>query len=269
MSQPLSTALGRLLDRQVRDSVLLRPDWSVAPAIRALSTLRRGLDVGVSAPPFDTFNLGAHCGDEAKAVAHNRAALQWIGELPALPRWLRQVHGTRVWRFDGSADPAEIEADAAVTSVPGVVLTILTADCLPVLLASDAGDEVGAAHAGWRGLAAGVIEGCVEAMRTPASRLQAWLGPAAGPSAYEVGDEVRSALVEADPGCDAAFAPTRPGHYLCDLPTLARRRLQRAGVERVFGGEHCTLSDAQRFFSHRRDGRSGRMASLIWIDSPR
>jgi polyphenol oxidase len=259
--------LGRLLDRQVRESVQLRADWPAPARVRAFTTLRRGLAVGESLPPFDAFNLGARCGDDPAAVAHNRAALGWVGELPAPPHWLRQVHGTGVARI-AHPEPASAEepvADAAVTDVAGVVLAILTADCLPVLFCAADGGEVGAAHAGWRGLAAGVLEHTVAAMHTPAAGLLAWLGPAAGPAAYEVGEEVRAAFVDIDAGAAAAFAPTRPGHFLCDLYALARRRLGALGVARVSGGQHCTIRDAARFYSHRRDGRSGRMASLIWI----
>lgn len=268
----LDRPLARLLERQVRDSVLLHPVWPAPPRVRALTTLRRGLDVGISMPPFETFNLGARCGDDPAAVEHNRAALQWIGELPSAPHWLQQVHGTAVLRIDqdavgGLRGDVEPVADAAVTEVPGEVLAILSADCLPVLLCAADGAEIGAAHAGWRGLAAGVLESTVAAMHTPPAHLLAWLGPAAGPRAYEVGEEVRAAFVDVEPAAAVAFALTRPGHYLCDLYALARRRLQALGVARVSGGEHCTISDAHRFYSHRRDGRSGRMASLIWIDS--
>ena len=242
--------------------------WPAPLQVRALTTLRRPL--GASAAPFDTFNLGTRCGDDAVAVARNRDTMTAILALPNSPVWLRQVHGTGVARVGdalhgphGGID--EPEADAAVTSTPGVVLAILTADCLPVLFCSVNGDEVGAAHAGWRGLHAGVLEHTVASMRTPPDRLLAWLGPAAGPKAYEVGVEVRGAFVEADPLADSAFEPTRPGHWLCDLYALARQRLARAGVTRISGGQACTISDAQRFYSHRRDARTGRMASLIWI----
>lgn len=265
---PLSRPLGRWLDRRVRDSVLLRADWPAPPGVRALTTLRCGLEVGVSAPPFDRFNLGDRCGDDPEAVAHNRAALRWLAELPAEPRWLRQVHGTRVWRFHAGDAVQDVEADAAVTSVPGEVLVVLTADCLPILLCAADGSEVAAVHAGWRGLAAGIVERSIAAMRTPPGRVLAWIGPAAGPARYEVDAAVRDPFVAGDPGAAAAFAPTHPGHWLCDLPRLATMRLQRLGVGVVHGGRHCTISDPQRFYSHRRDGRSGRMASLIWLAAP-
>jgi YfiH family protein len=277
----LGEVFGRYLDAQVRASALLPADWPAPPGVRAFTTLRRGLNVGVSKPPFDTFNLGnrsAADGDDPQIVAINRAALGWIGELPAPPHWLRQVHGVQVERFDAPIAthaanaivnvPAtdELSADASVTSVADSVLAILTADCLPVVFASDAGDEVGAAHAGWRGLAAGVLEATVAAMQTPSERLIAWLGPAAGPQVYEIGEEVFRAFVDADPAAEAAFVATRPGHWRVDLYALARRRLAAVGVERVYGGGLCTISDNDRFFSHRRDARTGRMATVVWFE---
>lgn len=265
---------GRYLDRAVRDSVLLRADWPVPANIHACTTLRRGLNVGVSAPPFDAFNLGyrnAADGDRPEAVDTNRAALGWIAGLPSPPHWLRQVHGVAVQRCDAprpadATDAIEPVADASVTASAEVVLAILTADCLPVVFAADDGREVAAAHAGWRGLAGGVLEATVAAMRTPADRIVAWLGPAAGPKAYEIGEEVYRAFVDRDPAAASAFVVTRSGHWHVDLYALARRRLAQAGVSRVHGGGLCTISDPQRFFSHRRDARTGRMATLVWFD---
>ena len=243
----------------------LAADWPAPASVRAFATLRG--PAGLSAPPFDHFNLGARSGDDPQVVADNRDELGRLLALPSPPRWLRQVHGSHVQRLTADDAPStEPEADAAVTADPGVVLAILTADCLPVLFASIDGDEVGAAHAGWRGLAAGVLERTVAAMRTPPSRLLAWLGPAAGPQAYEVGEEVRAAFVGADAATAATFVATRPGHWLCDLYALARLRLARAGVTRVHGGGMCTISDPQRFYSYRRDGATGRMASVVWIN---
>jgi YfiH family protein len=244
---------------------LLAADWDAPANVHAFTTLRHG--AGSSPPPFDSFNLGnarAADGDDAAAVARNRAELVARAGLPSPPCWLRQVHGTRVLRFDAPVDD-EPEADAAVTSARGVVLAILTADCLPVVFAARDGSEVGAAHAGWRGLAAGVLEATVAAMRADPGELVAWLGPAAGPQAYEVGVEVFEAFTSRDPGAAAAFAPTRPGHWRVDLCALARRRLAAAGVGHVDGGGLCTISEPRRFFSHRRDGRSGRLATLAWI----
>ncbi|MCR6497295.1 peptidoglycan editing factor PgeF [Thermomonas sp. S9] len=243
-------------------NAFLRADWPAPPGVHALTTLRHGL--GVSAPPFDRFNLGVRCGDAPEAVAENRRQLAAALALPSVPRWLRQVHGVAV-----AVEPAEDEpeADAAVSAIPGRVLAILTADCLPVVLAARDGGEIAAAHAGWRGLAAGVLEATVAAMRTPPAGLMAWLGPAAGPQAYEIGAEVRAAFVDVDPVADAAFVATRPGHWRVDLYALARRRLAAAGLamDAIHGGGLCTISDRARFYSHRRDGRGGRMATLAWI----
>lgn len=245
---------------------ILAADWPAPPNIIGLTTQRDG--PGVSLPPFDRFNLGIRCGDDIAHAMENRRALHQGLALPSPARWLQQVHGVAVARFDIGAggDPAEEPvADASVTSTPACVLAILTADCLPVLFCAEDGSEVGAAHAGWRGLAAGVLESTIASMRTPAARLMAWLGPAAGPAAYEVGDEVRNAFVHADGDAAAAFVPTRAGHWLVDLYALARRRLALAGVDRVYGGGLCTISDPQRFYSHRRDQKTGRMASLVWM----
>lgn len=241
----------------------LEPDWPAPACVRARSTTR-ALE-GASQAPFDAFNLGAHCGDDVRAVAANRALLREWFALPSAPRWLRQVHGTAVAEFEvGAEQENEPEADAAITHAPGVVLAVLTADCLPLLVCADDGSEVAAIHAGWRGLAAGVIERTIEKLRSPRERLLVWLGPAIGPKSYEVGVEVRDAFVSRDAAADAAFAPTRPGHWHCDLYTLARRALVALGVARVYGGGYDTHADA-RFYSHRRDQRTGRFASLIWI----
>jgi hypothetical protein len=187
--------------------------------------------------------------------------------VPAEPRWLRQVHGTGVADADLPAAGDAPEADAAVARRPGVVCAVTIADCMPVFLAHEAGEAVGIAHAGWRGLAAGVIEATLGALRLPSAHLVAWLGPAIGPRAYEVGDEVRTEFLRRDAECAGAFRPSRPGRWMLDLYAVARRRLARAGVERVHGGNHCTHSDAARFYSWRRDGASERMAALVWIES--
>lgn len=246
----------------------LDADWPAPPGIRALTTTRHGL--GVSQPPFDHFNLGIRCGDDAVAVVENRRQLEVALGLPASPHWLKQVHGIEVVRFltppPASAGEGEVQADAAVTTTPGIVLAILTADCLPVVFAARDGSEIAAAHAGWRGLADGMLEATVAAMKTPARDIVAWLGPAAGPDAYEIGEEVFDALVSGDAGASAAFAPTRPGHWKVDLYALARRRLAGIGVTDLHGGGLCTISDPARFFSHRRDRRSGRIATLAWIE---
>lgn len=250
-------------------SPLLPADWPAPPGVHAFTTLRHG--IGESQPPFDTFNLGNRYtadGDDPATVERNRARLVEHAGLPSSPLWLKQVHGADVVRCETGASGDEPVADAAVTSMRSVVLAILTADCLPVVFAADDGREVAAAHAGWRGLAAGVLEATLAAMGTPAGRVVAWLGPAAGPLAYEIGEEVYRAFVDRDPASVAAFAATRPGHWRVDLYALARMRLAQAGVTRVHGGGLCTISDPQRFFSHRRDARTGRMATLVWFDGP-
>ena len=227
--------------------------------MRALATTRRG---GVSCAPWHGFNLADHVGDDPPAVAANRALLR--RELPADPAWLAQVHGTRC--VDAALAVPGTRADASFTRRRGVVCAVLTADCLPVLLCDDRATVVGVAHAGWRGLAAGVIEATVAAMNEPGTRLMAWLGPAIGPQAFEVGGEVRDLFVARDPRAINAFAPAGAGKWLCDLYQLARQRLDALGIGRINGGDCCTASDGERFFSHRRDGVSGRMASLVWLE---
>ncbi len=250
----------------------LRADWPAPSGVCAFTTLRGG--AGASSPPFDRFNLGnrsAADGDDPAIVQRNREALVAGLALPSPPHWLRQVHGVQVLRFEQppTAHGIDVEpsADAAVTAEPGVVLAILTADCLPVVFAACDGREIGAAHAGWQGLAGGVLEATVAALRTPPSRLQAWLGPAAGPQRYEVGVNVREAFLQHDAAAANAFVPTRPGHWNVDLYALARQRLAVAGLDpaQVYGGGLCTIADAARFYSYRRDGRTGRMATLAWI----
>lgn len=255
----------RDVSAQVRASVLhasmLPNGWPAPPGVHALTTLRG--PVGDSAAPLDRFNLGLRCGDDPDAVRGNRIMLEKGLDLPSSPRWLRQVHGTTVVVEPGDDEP---EADAAVTRNPGTVLAILTADCLPVVFASNDGSEVAAAHAGWRGLAAGVLEATVAAMQTPAVDISAWLGPAAGYDAYEIGAEVRDAFVSCNLVPEAMFAATRAGHWRINLHGLAIGRLMDAGIPRrsIHGGGLCTISDPRRFFSHRRDARSGRMATLVW-----
>ncbi|MET0225453.1 MAG: peptidoglycan editing factor PgeF [Dokdonella sp.] len=238
----------------------IRPGWPHLAGVQAVVTTRHL--PGHSAPPFDRCNLGARSGDDADAVAANRAALaQWLS-LPAAPHWLRQVHGIEVHAADAPAG-CEPEADAAVTRGADVVVAILTADCLPILFCADDGSAVAAAHAGWRGLAAGVIEATLARMAVPAARISAWLGPAIAAVSYEVGEEVRAAFVEREAGAAAAFAATRPGHWRCDLYALARRRLAAAGVVAIHGGGFDTFTDA-RFYSYRRERDTGRFASMIW-----
>jgi len=246
-------------------SAWVAADWPAPPGVHALTTTRHGL--GISQPPFDTFNMGARCGDDPAAVSANRGQLVEALGLLSPPRWLRQVHGIDVVVEPGTDEP---EADASVTRADGVVVAILTADCLPVVLAATDGSEIAAAHAGWPGLSAGMLEATVAAMRTPAARLQAWIGPGAGPTRYEVGAEVRERFIARDPASAVAFVPTRPGHWLVDLPAIARQRLASVGMDpaRVHGGRLCTISEPSRWFSHRRDGVSGRMVTLAWRGRP-
>lgn len=250
----------------------LQAGWPAPRGVHALTTLRHG--AGSSLPPFDHFNLGnrsAAEGDDPAVVEANRRQLAQLAGLPSWPHWLRQVHGTGVFHAREAAQPLaaaeEPVADAAVTAVPGVVLAILTADCLPVLLAARDGSEVAAAHAGWRGLADGMLQATVAAMQTRPDQLLAWLGPAAGPQHYEIGSDVRDAFLAGDARAATAFVPTRPGHWTMDLYALARQRLVAAGLSAaaIHGGDQCTISQPAQFFSHRRDRRSGRMASLIWM----
>ena len=251
---------------QMTDSWIF-PDWPAPVPVHAAITTRLG--PGISSPPFERFNLGRHSGDGADAVESNRSALQQVLGLPSAPRWLRQVHGTSVAQLGPLAGTDEPQADAAVSRIPGTVLAILTADCLPVLFCADDGSEIGAAHAGWRGLAAGVLEATLTQLETPPNRVLAWLGPCIGADSYEVGNEVRDAFVDRSSTAAACFHATRPGHWNCDLAGLAAQRLRQAGVERVHGGGFDTLADA-RFYSYRRDGaRSGRFASLVWLGNPR
>ncbi len=250
---------------------LLYADWPIPPRVRALSTLRG--PSGYSTGPFAHFNFGSGSGDDPTAIADNRLLLCRGAGLPTAPCWLQQVHGTHVVRFPRQVVRGErlsvstaIEADAAVSTVPGIVLAILSADCLPVLIAADNGREIAAAHAGWRGLAGGVLEATLAALDTAPAHLQVWLGPGIGASSYEVGAEVYTALVGPYPEAAVHFVTTRPGHWACDLVGLARQRLKIAGVTRIFGGDFDTCADP-RFYSYRRDGLcSGRLASLIWME---
>jgi hypothetical protein len=212
---------------------ILLPDWPAPPNVRAVMTTRNTREADLRAL------------------------------LPGEPAWLRQVHGTRVARLDQVV--SNPEADAAVTGTRNRVCAIRVADCMPVLLADESATVIGAAHAGWRGLSAGVIENTVQAMGIAGGKLLAWLGPAIGPTVYEVGEEVRSAFLARDAAAAAAFSPSRPGHWLLDLYAVARQRLRACGVERIFGGGYCTYSEPERFYSYRRDRTSGRMAAYIWL----
>lgn len=235
------------------------PDWPAPANVRALSTTRTG---GVSAGPYASLNLGDHVGDDPAAVAENRARIR--RHLPAEPLWLKQVHLANVADADRASGVPE--ADASVARSKGKVCAVLTADCLPLLLCDRAGTVVAAAHAGWRGLAGGVIEATVKSMAVSPNAVLAWLGPAIGPSAFEVGGEVREAFLAFDPAAEAAFVAKGGGKWLADIFLLARQRLAKLGVNSVHGGGQCTFTDSQRFYSYRRDGATGRMASLAWLE---
>ncbi|MEP7314321.1 MAG: peptidoglycan editing factor PgeF [Pseudomonadota bacterium] len=247
-------------------ALFLTPDWPVPATVRALTTLRAG---GVSHAPWASLNFGQRTPDEPYALAENLRRLIAAAQLPAAPQWLQQVHGTAVCDLD--QDSEQRTADAAVTSRTAVVCAIQTADCLPVLLATSDGSVIAAAHAGWRGLAAGVLQATVQSLRARATRatdIVAWLGPAISPAHYEVGADVREAFLQSDPGAAPGFLANARGRWQCDLYALARRALGAAGVDEVLGGEHCSFAETGRFFSHRRDGHlpggTGRMATLIW-----
>lgn len=236
----------------------ITPDWPAPAAVRACVTTRDG---GVSVAPYASFNLGNHVGDVPAHVAQNRARVR--AALPAEPVWLKQTHGLLV--ADATLAQPEAEADASVARQLDRVCVVMTADCLPVLFCDQAGTVVGAAHAGWRGLADGILEQTVAAMLVPPGQIMAWLGPAIGPGKFEVGEEVQAIFVADLPGASAAFQASKPGKWLADIYQLARLHLARLGVHQVYGGGLCTYTDATRFYSYRRDGITGRMASLIWL----
>jgi polyphenol oxidase len=241
----------------------LTPAWPAPAAVRAAFTLRGG---GVSASPFDTLNVAAHVGDMADAVSENRRRVCEGLALPGEPLWLEQTHGTEVWEADAPAPATPPRADAVIARTPRSVAVIQVADCLPVLLATQDASAVAAAHAGWRGLAAGVLEATVRKVGSDPAALLAWLGPAIGRAHFEVGAEVRAAFLRHDAAAAAAFSVNARGRWQCDLNALARQRLHALGVREVFGGDWCTYEDQARFFSYRRDGRCGRMAALIWLE---
>ncbi|WP_084282629.1 peptidoglycan editing factor PgeF [Deefgea rivuli] len=244
----------------VNNTHCFTPDWPAPANVKSLQTTRHG---GVSAAPYASFNLGDHVGDAIDAVAANRQ------QLPSPAAWLKQTHSTIVVDAETSTTEdvsAPIEADASVSRTVGAVSVVMTADCLPVLFCDQQGSVVAAAHAGWRGLCDGVLENTVAAMAVPADSIMAWLGPAIGPTAFEVGDDVREAFMQRDVAAAAAFALQADGKWLADMYLLARQRLNRLGISQIYGGTECTFNDSERYFSYRRDGVTGRMASLIWLE---
>ncbi|HGN9374347.1 TPA: purine nucleoside phosphorylase YfiH [Citrobacter pasteurii] len=241
-------------------SKLIVPQWPIPQGVAACSSTRIG---GVSMSPYDSLNLGAHCGDNPEHVEENRKRLFAAGNLPSKPVWLEQVHGKDVLKLSGGPYLSK-RADASYSNTPGTVCAVMTADCLPVLFCNRAGTEVAVAHAGWRGLCEGVLEETVACFADKPENIIAWLGPAIGPIAFEVGAEVRAAFMAKDPQADSAFV-LRGEKYLADIYQLARQRLANVGVENVYGGDHCTFSESEMFFSYRRDNTTGRMASFIWL----
>jgi len=243
---------------------VIRPQWPVPRRVQAAFTLRGG---GVSTGPYASLNVGAHVGDALEAVSENRRRVSAHLALPSQPAWVEQVHGIDVLELDGAGhtEAARQPADAVIARRPGTVCVIQVADCMPVLFAAADGSAVAATHAGWRGLAAGVLEATVTRLGLDPGVLAAWMGPAIGAGHFEVGAEVRAAFVERDAAAASAFVLNGRGRWQCDLAALARQRLSTLGVGTVAGGDWCTYADPQRFFSYRRDGQCGRMAALIWL----
>lgn len=239
---------------------IVAAQWAVPVPVRAFTTTRMG---GASQGVYASFNQGDHVGDRPEDVASNRAKLQQEFDLPCAPLWLQQVHGVRV--VDAAASRNEIIADASYTRKTGVVCAVLTADCLPVLLCDDRATVVAAVHCGWRSLAGGILEKTVAHMNAPPDTLQAWLGPAIGPAAFEVGEEVQQQFLQRNPAHAAAFSPASQKKYLANIYRLGAQELAACGVKQVTGGGRCTMAEAQDFYSYRRDGATGRMVSLIWL----
>ncbi len=238
---------------------LIFPEWQAPEGVGAISTTRLG---GVSQGDWHSLNLATHVGDRRLDVVENRKILSNLAQLPSEPIWLQQVHGCETINAD---NPEKYDCDASMTRDAGVVCAVMTADCLPLLMTDRLGTVVAAVHAGWKGLAAGVIESTLERMDCDPEQVLVWLGPAIGPHAFEVGDDVYQDFVDHDPSAQSAFTARDESHWLCDLYQLARQRLNAFGVTAISGGDLCTYSDAERFFSYRRDGVTGRMASMIWI----
>lgn len=238
---------------------LIVADWDAPAGVHAVTTTRQG---GVSQPPFDSFNLGDHVGDDRQAVSRNRQRLMQLAALPAPPLWLQQTHSTQV--IDADNWQAGIAGDAVINDRANVVCAILTADCLPVCLCDRQTGKVAAIHAGWRGLANGIIEATISRMQVNPAHLIAWLGPAIGPRQFEVGNDVYQAFTQADRQAAKAFELQHNDRYLADIYQLARQRLNASGVAQIAGGEYCTVSDPATFYSYRRDGQTGRMATLLW-----
>ncbi len=241
----------------------LSPNWDTPHGVKVFSTTRQG---GVSLPPYDSFNLGDHVGDDKTAVQNNRLLLTEQLGLPQFPLFLTQTHSTRVIQLPYAGD--DTKADAVYTREKNQVCLVMTADCLPVLFCTRQGDEVAAAHAGWRGLCDGILEQTISYFQASPTEMMAWFAPAIGPTAFQVGQEVVDQFVALDPNALSAFTPdpVNNGKYYGNLYQLATQRLQKLGITHIYGGEHCTYRQAEDFFSYRRDGQTGRMASLIWFE---
>jgi YfiH family protein len=239
----------------------LIPDWPASKNIQAVTTTRQG---GVSNTPFDRMNLGDHVNDDSRAVQQNRQRLKDTLHLSKSPIWLKQIHSALISNLDD--DSPLMDADAAVTTQKQQACVVMTADCLPVLFCDSSGSVVAAAHAGWRGLHASVLEKTVESMNAKPENIMAWLGPAIGPSAFEVGSEVRQAFMDVQAQAEKAFQEKSNGKWLADIYLLAKQRLNAIGVSQIYGGGECTYTDSERFYSYRREVKTGRMASLIWIE---
>ncbi|VAW83778.1 FIG00003370: Multicopper polyphenol oxidase [hydrothermal vent metagenome] len=240
---------------------LIEPDWPAPANVRAFSTTRLG---GVSTSPYDSLNLATHVGDDPRQVAENRYCLQQQLALPSAPAWLNQVHGIDIQPLSEPLS-APVDADGSISDQQGLVCAVMTADCLPLLLCDRAGRRVAAIHAGWRGLCCGIIEKSIQQMAVPAEQLLVWLGPAIGATAFQVGAEVRDAFIAHDASASQAFVQQDQQHWLADLYQLARQRLLSQGVDAIYGGDYCTFQQRELFFSYRREGVTGRMASLIWL----
>ncbi|MFS1537835.1 MAG: purine nucleoside phosphorylase YfiH [Candidatus Phlomobacter fragariae] len=240
---------------------LIYPDWPQPETVMAFSTTRIG---GNSLAPYDSFNLGLHVGDQLRLVEQNRNSLMKIAQLPTQPCWLNQIHGTRIIDL-AKENNGNLQADAAYSCERGSVCVVMTADCLPVLLCNEQGTEIAAVHAGWRGLCDGILEKAIKQFKSPVSSIMAWLGPAIGAEKFEVDSELRSAFIEHDAELAQGFKAYDNGKYLSDIYLLARLKLSAVGVQNVYGGTYCTVSEPTCFFSYRRDGVTGRMASLIWL----
>lgn len=239
---------------------LIVPEWPLPPGVAACSSTRIG---GISSGPYASLNLGAHCGDNLDDVEENRRRLFADARMPSAPVWLEQVHGEAVLRLRDEPYASK-RADASWSDTPGLVCAVMTADCLPVLFCNQAGSEVAAAHAGWRGLCGGVLEQTVAHFKDRPENIMAWLGPAIGPQAFEVGNDVRDAFIAKDNSAERAFRPVGD-KYFADIYQLARQRLNNAGVTKIYGGDRCTFTEKRDFFSYRRDRITGRMASFIWL----